>query len=76
MDTDKHGRTVARVWVGGRLLNRELVRAGMAWWYRKYAPEDRDIAAVEEQARKNKRGLWRAGDPVPPWLFRWKSQEE
>ena len=29
----------------GRSLNRELVRAGLAWWYRHYAPRDRELGA-------------------------------
>ena len=34
-DADKYGRTVADVILSdGRNLNRELVAAGLAWWYR------------------------------------------
>ena len=33
-DTDRYGRTVADVILpDGRLLNHELVREGMAWWF-------------------------------------------
>jgi hypothetical protein len=40
-DTDKYGRTVADVILpDGRTLNRELVRAGLAWWYRKYSTDE------------------------------------
>ena len=39
-DTDKYGRTVADVILpDGRSLNRELVAAGLAWWYRKYSQD-------------------------------------
>jgi endonuclease YncB( thermonuclease family) len=35
-DTDRYGRTVAEVILpDGRSLNREMVRQGMAWWYRR-----------------------------------------
>jgi endonuclease YncB( thermonuclease family) len=35
IDTDRYGRTVAEVILpDGRLMNREMVRRGMAWWYR------------------------------------------
>src|SRR4051812_23345472 len=45
-DTDRYGRTVAEVVLpDGRSLNREMVRAGYAWWYRSYAPKDRELAA-------------------------------
>ena len=69
-DTDRYGRLVAVVTVAGRNLNREQVKAGMAWWYRKYAPQDRDLQALEADARKARRGLWADKGPVPPWEFR------
>jgi len=44
-DTDRDGRTVAEVTLrDGRSLNREMVREGLAWWYRKYAPSERELA--------------------------------
>jgi len=40
-DVDRYGRVVATVMLAdGRDLNREIVAAGLAWWYRKYAPGD------------------------------------
>src|SRR5262245_38545878 len=36
MDTDRYGRTVAKVYCDGRDINREMVREGNAWVYRKY----------------------------------------
>jgi len=69
-DTDRYGRLVAVVTVAGRNVNREQVRAGMAWWYRKYAPDDRELQALEADARKARRGLWADRAPVPPWEFR------
>src|SRR5215813_13322778 len=36
--TDRYGRLVGEVLLpDGRSLNQELVKAGMAWWYRPYA---------------------------------------
>ena len=37
VDTDRYGRTVARCEVAGRDIGREMVRAGLAFAYRKYA---------------------------------------
>ncbi len=51
----------------GRMLNRELVKAGFAWWYRKYAPDDETLAQLEREARGARRGLWADPHAVPPW---------
>ena len=68
--TDRYGRTVGEVILpDGVSLNRELVRAGYAWWYRRYS-DDPSLGALEEQARTQRRGLWQDPDPVPPWEWR------
>lgn len=69
-DTDRYGRTVAVVTIGGKVVNHELVRAGLAWWYRQYAPGDRTLERLENEARRAKRGLWADKSPTPPWEFR------
>jgi endonuclease YncB( thermonuclease family) len=70
-DTDRYGRVVSEVLLpDGRTLNQELVRAGMAWWYRQYAPNDTTLAQLEAEARTAKRGLWADAHPVPPWEWR------
>ena len=68
---DRYGRTVGEVMLqDGRSLNRELVRAGLAWWYRQYARKDTALEALEKAAREAKAGLWADADPVPPWNWR------
>jgi len=68
---DRYGRTVAEVWLSdGRNLNRELVRAGFAWWVRKYAPHDSELARLEAEAQAARRGLWSDGHPIEPWEWR------
>jgi endonuclease YncB( thermonuclease family) len=58
-DMDRYGRTVAEVILpDGRSLNREMVRQGMAWWYRHYAPDDAELAKLEKEASAAKIGLW------------------
>ncbi len=48
---DRYGRTIADVLLpDGRVLNRELVQAGFAWWYRRYAPDDETLAQLEREA--------------------------
>jgi len=70
-ETDRYGRLVGEVLLpDGRSLGHELVRAGLAWWYRQYAPKDTVLAQLEAEARQAKRGLWADAQPVPPWDWR------
>ena len=64
---DRYGRTIADVLLpDGRNLNHEAVKAGLAWWFRRYAPNDKNLGQLENEARTAKRGLWTEKDPVPP----------
>ena len=64
---DLYGRTLAEVLLpDGRSLNQELIKAGLAWWFRKYS-KDLQLGELERQARVAKRGLWVDPHPVPPW---------
>ncbi len=64
---DRYGRILGEVILpDGRVLNEELLRAGLAWWYRKLAPGNFSYEKLEREAREAGRGLW----PAPPWEFR------
>ena len=53
---DRYERTMAEVVLpDGRNLNQELVRAGLAWWYQRYARQDAVLRELEEEARDPKR---------------------
>ncbi|MBC9176163.1 thermonuclease family protein [Roseomonas ludipueritiae] len=67
IDTDRYGRTVGQVCVGGLNVNVELVRRGAAWVYRQYNRDPRFVA-LEEEARQAQRGLWvlPQAERVPP----------
>lgn len=67
---DPYGRVVAWVSVDNVSLNHELVKAGLAWWFRRYAPKRRDLKRLEQDARKAEIGLWSHPNPIPPWEFR------
>ncbi len=54
----------------GRSLNHELVRRGMAWWYREFAPHDAELGRLAAGARQAKRGLRSQPNPTPPWAWR------
>jgi endonuclease YncB( thermonuclease family) len=67
---DRYGRTIADVFLpDGRNLNQEVVRAGYAWWYRRYSVDQR-LAVLEAEARSARRGLWADRNPQPPWEWR------
>lgn len=69
-ERDRYGRVVGSVSVDGVDVNREMVSAGMAWWYRRYAPGNTALERAEESARAARRGLWASPAPIPPWEFR------
>ncbi|NKE70185.1 thermonuclease family protein [Candidatus Manganitrophus noduliformans] len=74
VDVDRYGRIVGEVILpDGRSLNRKLVKAGLAWWYRKYS-KDKSLGELEEEARSARRGLWIDPNPIPPWEFRKKEK--
>ena len=72
MDTDRYGRTVGIVSIGGKTVNEELLKSGMAWFFTKYCKESfcEQWKRYEEAARKSKVGLWSMPNPIPPWDFR------
>jgi endonuclease YncB( thermonuclease family) len=78
-DVDRYGRTVALVSSSGMLMNREIVREGLAWMYPKYCKEQplcSELAKIEQQARARRRGLWRQKDPVSPWHWKWQKKKK
>ncbi|MFZ2170333.1 MAG: thermonuclease family protein [Methylococcaceae bacterium] len=66
---DKYGRTVGTIFVDGLDANREQVKRGMAWAYRKYL-RDQSLLQVEDEAHRAKIGLWSNPNPMPPWEYR------
>lgn len=72
---DRYGRTIGKIIVGDIDANLEQIKAGFAWHYKKYQKEqtmeDRSLyAQAEDQARVEKRGLWKDAEPTPPWDWR------
>ncbi|HUP43084.1 MAG TPA: thermonuclease family protein, partial [Thermoanaerobaculia bacterium] len=56
--------------IDGKSLSRELLRCGLAWWNKKYEPDDLDLRRLEDAARAAKLGLWSQENPIPPWEHR------
>lgn len=71
--TDKYGRTVASIWSDNKSVNLEMIKAGMAWVYRKYS-DNPIFYEAEQQAKTSRIGLWSQPNPKPPWKFRHPDQ--
>lgn len=67
---DRYGRLI--VWVftpEGKDVSAEMLKAGMAWHYKKY--DDSELyETLENEAKNNHSGLWIDNEPVAPWDFR------
>lgn len=72
---DQFGRTLGRVFVGERAVDRDMVSAGWAWVYEGYCRGEfcRELAVLQAEAKEGRRGLWRDPDPKPPWVWRKES---
>ena len=62
VDTDDHGRTVARCTVGTVDVNRQIVSNGYAIAYRRYSL---DYVSAEASAKAAKRGIWAGTFEMP-----------
>ena len=65
---DSHGRKLAFGYLAdGRELSHEMIKAGLAWHYKKFN-SDLDLAQLEVEARMAKIGIWSTNnEPMPPW---------
>jgi micrococcal nuclease len=76
-DQDRYGRTVGDIHHDGTLINLALVKAGLAWHYVKYAPDDTALREAEQQARRLEKGLWSGSHKIiAPWDWRKMSKDE
>ena len=54
-------------------LNFVMVANGFAWHFVRFAPDNKELASSEKQARDLKLGLWNEPNPIAPWD--WRKQE-
>lgn len=75
VERDDYGRLVANVFVGQKNVSEELVRSGLAWVHIYYCRKwiCRSWRVLEENARREQRGLWAGDSYVAPW--EWKRQK-
>lgn len=67
---DQYGRYLGSTYLeDGTELCHEMIKAGLAWHYKRYN-SDEDLAQLEIEARKAKKGIWSDLNPTPPWDYR------
>ena len=71
---DRYKRIVSYITLEstGESINHKMVEQGYAWWYRKYAKNDKELEKLQKQAKLKKRGLWAMPNSIAPWEFRRK----
>ena len=68
---DFYGRLIGVVILpGGKVLNEELVRNGLAWHYRVGTSPSASLERLQYEAWEKKLGIWVEPSPTPPWQFR------
>lgn len=71
LEKDQYGRSLGLSYLeDGTEVGHAMVQDGYAWHYKKLskAPELQDL---EDEARRNHRGLWCEKNPMQPWAFRY-----
>jgi len=73
-DTDRYGRTIAKIYYDNKYLSAEIIKAGYGWWYYHYS-NDKSLGDLQENAKQMKLGLWQDYNAMSPWEYR-KMQRE
>lgn len=68
---DKYQRSLGKLYCNGQDASIFMIKNGHAWFNNRYSA-DGSLNFAEQEARKNKLGLWKAKQQTPPWV--WRSQ--
>ncbi len=67
---DRNKRLISEILLpDGRNINKEMVKNGLAWHFRKYSKSS-EYSQLETKARNNRIGLWSESNPTAPWDWR------
>jgi endonuclease YncB( thermonuclease family) len=67
---DRNKRLISEIILtNGINVNKELVRNGLAWHFKKYS-KDSDYSELELSARNSQIGIWSEPNPIAPWDWR------
>jgi micrococcal nuclease len=67
--TDKYGRKLGKLLCNQQDVSKHMVKNGHAWFNKRYSM-DYSLALLQDEARKNKIGLWQSQQPIQPWVWR------
>lgn len=68
-DTDRYGRTIAKIYYDEKYLSEEIIKAGFGWWYF-YFSKDKNLGKLQDDAKTQKLGLWSDPNAISPWEYR------
>ena len=66
---DRYGRVLGNLFSNELSVNMLMVKFGYAWVYDEYA-KNSSLYKYQDQAKAENLGLWRAKDPIAPWVWR------
>ena len=67
--TDRYGRKLGKLLCNQQDVSIHMVKYGHAWFNNRFSM-DYSLALLQDEARKNKLGLWQSQQPTPPWVWR------
>lgn len=67
---DRYGRLIGTVYYNNENINEKMVKIGNAWWYEKYDGKNIRMKQYQEEAQKNKYGIFSKKGYMAPWKFR------
>lgn len=69
-DTDRYGRTIAKVYYDtDKYLSEEIIRNGFGWWYKTYS-RNLELGKLQDSAKNKKLGLWIDINAISPYVWR------
>lgn len=66
---DQYNRILGFVYIGDTNVNKELLKAGLAWHY-KFFNDDTELANLEKIAKQKKLNIWSQKNPIEPYQWR------
>lgn len=69
IDTDRYGRSIAKVYYDNKYLSKEIIRNGFGWFYFQYS-DNKELEILHNQAKQKKLGLWADKNAISPYEWR------